>query len=89
MQIVVRLKEYFSRRCYFYNQAALKTYDKYVTIRTMLTDIFYSNYQCYGYHRLHAILKHEGLRLSEKVVRRLIVEDSLSSDAEIILERLI
>ncbi|EEW2719465.1 TPA: transposase [Escherichia coli] len=40
----------------------------------MLTDIFNSNYQCYGYRRLHAMLRHEGVRLSEKVVRRLIVE---------------
>ncbi|EBI4024279.1 IS3 family transposase [Salmonella enterica] len=34
-------------------------------------------YQCYGYRRLHAMLKHEGLRLSEKVVRRLMVEEQL------------
>ncbi len=24
-----------------------------------------SNYQCYGYRRLHAMLRHEGLRLSD------------------------
>ncbi|EFG6859277.1 IS3 family transposase [Escherichia coli] len=34
----------------------------------------YLYYQCYGYRRLHAMLRHEGVRLSEKVVRRLIVE---------------
>lgn len=43
----------------------------------MLTDIFNSNYQCYGYRRLHAMLRHEGGRLSEKVVRRLMVEEQL------------
>lgn len=43
----------------------------------MLTDIFNSNYQCYGYRRLHAMLRHEGVRLSEKVVRRLMVEERL------------
>lgn len=43
----------------------------------MLTDIFNSNYQCYGYRRLHAMLRHEGVRLSEKVVRRLMVEEQL------------
>ncbi|OUK82233.1 transposase, partial [Escherichia coli] len=26
----------------------------------MLTDIVNSNYQCYGYRRLHAMLRHEG-----------------------------
>lgn len=65
-----------TRSSYFYHRAALKAGDKYATIRTMLTDIFNSNYQCYGYRRLHAMLRHEG-RLSEKVVRRLMVEEQL------------
>ncbi len=66
-----------ARSSYFYHRAALKAGDKYATIRTMLTDIFNSNYQCYGYSRLHAMLRHEGGRLSEKVVRRLMVEEQL------------
>ncbi len=49
-----------ARSSYFYHRAALKAGDKYATIRTMLTDIFNSNYQCYGYRRLHAMLRHEG-----------------------------
>lgn len=48
-----------ARSSYFYHRAALKAGDKYATIRTMLTDIFNSNYQCYGYRRLHAMLRHE------------------------------
>lgn len=40
-----------ARSSYFYHRAALKAGDKYATIRTMLTDIFNSNYQCYGYRR--------------------------------------
>lgn len=35
-----------TRSSYFYHRAALKAGDKYATIRTMLTDIFNSNYQC-------------------------------------------
>ena len=66
-----------ARSSYFYHRAALKAGDKYATIRTTLTDIFNSNYQCYGYRRLHAMLRHEGVRLSEKVVRRLMVEEQL------------
>ncbi|ENW8779589.1 IS3 family transposase, partial [Shigella sonnei] len=66
-----------ARSSYFYHRAALKAGDKYATIRKMLTDIFNSNYQCYGYRRLHAMLRHEGGRLSEKVVRRLMVEEQL------------
>ncbi|GCP70457.1 IS150 transposase B [Escherichia coli] len=49
-----------ARSSYFYHRAALKAGDKYATIRTMLTDIFNSNYQCYGYRRLHVMLRHEG-----------------------------
>lgn len=49
-----------ARSSYFYHRAALKAGDKYATIRTILTDIFNSNYQCYGYRRLHAMLRHEG-----------------------------
>ncbi|SQW22093.1 putative transposase protein [Escherichia coli] len=43
----------------------------------MLIDIFNSNYQCYGYRRLHAMLGYEGLQLSEKVLCRLMVEVQL------------
>lgn len=61
----------------FLSSAALKVGDKYATIRTMLTDIFNSNYQYYGYRRLYAMLRNEGLRLSEKAVRRVMVEEQL------------
>ncbi len=40
-----------ARSSYFYHRATLKADDKYATIRTMLTDIFNSNYQCYGYQK--------------------------------------
>ncbi len=66
-----------ARSSYFYHRAALKAGDKYATIRTMLTDIVNSNYQCYGYRRLHAMLRHEGGQLSEKVVSRLMVKEQL------------
>ncbi|CAD5534420.1 putative transposase protein [Escherichia coli] len=62
----------------FLSSAALKAGDKYATIRTMLTDIFNSNYQYYGYRRLYAMLGNEGLRLSEKAVRRVMVEEQLA-----------
>lgn len=56
---------------------SVRSFQKYATIRTMLTDIFNSNHLCYGYHRLHAMLRHEGRRLSEKLIRRLMVEEQL------------
>ncbi|BDO55273.1 hypothetical protein DZ08F97_46170 [Escherichia coli] len=56
-----------ARSSYFYHRAALKAGDKYATIRTMLTDIVNSNYQCYGYRRLHAMLRHEGVSYQKRL----------------------
>jgi len=39
---------------------------------------FYNeNYRCYGYRRIVGALRRQGVRLSEKVVRRLMAEESL------------
>lgn len=66
-----------ARICYFYHRTALRLGDKYATVRIAITEIFNGNYRCYGYSRLHAMLRHKGQRLSEKVVRRLMVEEQL------------
>ncbi|MCE1543065.1 IS3 family transposase [Enterobacter hormaechei] len=66
-----------ARSSYFYHRAALFAADKYAEVRTVLVEIFNSNYRCYGYRRLHAMLRYEGMRLSEKVVRRLMTEEQL------------
>lgn len=66
-----------ARSSYFYHRAALRSGDNYVTVRATMAEIFNGNYRFYGYRRLHAMLKQEGLRLSEKVVRRLMVEEQL------------
>lgn len=55
----------------------LRAGDKHAGIRIALAEIFHGNYCCYGYRRLHAMLRHEGVRLSEKVVRRLMSEEKL------------
>lgn len=66
-----------ARSSYFYHRTSLRMGDKYATIRTRMAKIFNDNYRCYGYRRLHAMLRHEGLVLSEKVVRRLMAEEQL------------
>ncbi|CAI1915302.1 Transposase and inactivated derivatives [Serratia fonticola] len=66
-----------ARSSYFYHRVALRAGDKYVTVRGTMAEIFNGNYRCYGYRRLHAMLRQEGLRLSEKVVRRLMAEEQL------------
>lgn len=66
-----------ARSSYFYHRATLRTGDKHAGVRATLTELFDANYRCYGYRRLHAMLRHEGVRLSEKVVRRLMSEEKL------------
>lgn len=43
----------------------------------VMADIFEENYHCYGYLRLHAMLRVNNRIISEKVVRRLMAEDQL------------
>jgi transposase InsO family protein len=42
-----------------------------------MTDIFERNYRCYGYRRMHGSLAKQSVNLSEKVVRRLMKQQSL------------
>ena len=65
------------RSSYFYHRARLEAADKYVEVRRAMTDIFESNYRCYGYRRMHATLTRQSLNISEKVVRRLMKQESL------------
>ncbi|MXE85736.1 IS3 family transposase, partial [Escherichia coli] len=55
-----------ARSSFFYHRAALRSGDKYATIRIALTESFNGNYRCCGYRRLHAMLQHKGQRCSEK-----------------------
>ena len=59
------------RSSYYYQQKRAKKQDKYCHVKEKIKNIFESNHRCYGYRRIYATLKKEGLRLSEKVIRRL------------------
>jgi putative transposase len=59
------------RSSYFYHRARLEAADKYVEVRSAMTDIFERNYRCYGYRRMQAALTRQSVNISEKVVRRL------------------
>ena len=65
------------RSSYFYHRARLGEADKYAEVRQAMTDIFERNYGCYGYRRLHASLSDQCVRVSEKVVRRLMKQECL------------
>lgn len=66
-----------ARSSYFYHRARLLGADKYADARLAITDIFERNHRCYGYRRIRAALGRQQLSLSEKVVQRLMRQESL------------
>ena len=65
------------RSSYFYHRARGSLADKYVAIRRSIIEIFETNHRCYGYRRLQASLARERVTISEKVVQRLMKQESL------------
>lgn len=49
----------------------------YFQVRQSITEIFESNHRCYGYRRLQASLTRQDVTISEKVVQRLMKQESL------------
>jgi transposase InsO family protein/transposase-like protein len=65
------------RSSYFYHRARVAVADKYAEVRHAMAEIFERNYRCYGYRRIHASLVRQSLKISEKVVRRLMKQECL------------
>lgn len=61
-----------AKSSYFYQLSVLSK-NKYARIKERINEIFNCSYQSYGYRRI----KNEGTVISEKVIRRLIREESL------------
>ena len=51
--------------------------DKYQNLRQEIREAFAAVNGCYGYRRLHAVLKGLGRSVSEKVIRRVMKEERL------------
>ena len=66
-----------SRSSYYYQEKAIHAEDKYRDIRIKICELFRSNYGAFGYRKIYALLKREGITLSEKVVRRIMREEGL------------
>ena len=66
-----------ARSSYFYHRARAAVGDKYLEVRQSITEIFESNHRCYGYRRLQASLTRQDVTISEKVVQRLMKQESL------------
>jgi putative transposase len=65
------------RSSYYYQRAVLHSPAKYAVLGDQIQEIFENNYRCYGYRRIHAELKKEGIIVSEKVVRRIMAANHL------------
>ena len=66
-----------SRSSYFYNHSFASAKDKYEKLKERIRILFEENGGRYGYRRIHALLHREGMRISEKVVRRCMAECAL------------
>ena len=66
-----------ARSSYFYHRACLQRPDKYATERLAIKDVFDCNHRCYGYRRMRAALGKQQMRISEKVVQRLMKQENL------------
>ena len=56
----------------------VKLYIKYnhsIELRSKVKTIFEESYHSYGYRRIHAFLKREGINVSEKVIRRIMQQE--------------
>ena len=67
-----------ARSRYFYQIKAMSSTEKYHELRSKIRKIFDENKERFGYRRIHAILKNQGTIVSEKVIRRIMREESLT-----------
>lgn len=66
-----------SKSSYYYQEKVLSQPDKYFSLRTHIQELFCENKNRYGYRRIHALLKREGVIVSEKIVCRIMQEENL------------
>lgn len=65
------------KNSYYYQRVRLTKLDKYAALRANVIELFHENYDCYGYRRIHALLQQEGLKVSEKIIRRIMQAENL------------
>lgn len=66
-----------ARSSYFYHRKVASLPDKYYGLKHRINKLFEESSGRYGYRRIHALLAREGTRVSEKVVRRIMLECGL------------
>lgn len=74
---LLRKKFNISKSSYYYHEHSMSQPDKYSLLREKIKKIFCANKKRYGYRRIHALLKRDGITISEKTVRRIMHEEGL------------
>jgi transposase InsO family protein/transposase-like protein len=68
---------HIAKSSYCYQRRVLRGPDKYAELRLRVTDIFTGAHRCYGYRRIHAVVRRDGVSVSEKVIRKIMKEECL------------
>ena len=68
---------HMAKSSYYYQESRLRAPDKYADLRERIRVDFSESGYSYGYRRLYLVLKNSGTVVSEKVVRRIMHEESL------------
>lgn len=68
---------HMAKSSYCYQEIALKSPDKYAEAREIIRESFTASNGSYGYRRIHLDVKASNMKLSEKVIRRLMKEENL------------
>ena len=66
-----------AKSSYCYQEAAMRAPDKYDDLRIKIQEAFENSRKTYGYRRINSVLRNEDVKVSEKVVRRLMHEENL------------
>jgi hypothetical protein len=66
-----------AKSSYCYQELALNAPDRYKELRDELRSVFTDSREGYSYRRLHAILKTNGRKVSEKVIWRIMSEENM------------
>jgi putative transposase len=66
-----------AKSSYCYQRCAMRMPDKHAALRVQIKKIFAEAYSSYGYRRIHAVVQGEGQCISEKVIRRIMMDEQL------------
>lgn len=74
---ILCVKLNLAKSSYYYQEKAIHTEDKYLELRKKIIQLFHNNRDIFGYRKIHMLLRNEGTIVSEKVVRRIMKQETL------------